>query len=80
MRKLKTVPFTLQQVKECLCSKKYKTIGEIAKELAKKINKCCSSINNSFLSKVKALLSCLITKGEVRECSNTERETIFGLA
>lgn len=80
MRKIKTPPFTKDQVKECLSIEKYKTIKEIAKELAIKIKIKCSNISGEFINYVTALLMSLTTYNFAKSCKNNKGENLFALA
>ncbi len=80
MKKIKTPPFTKEQVKECLSIDKYKTIKEIAKELALKLKKHYSEISNSFVNQLTALLFSLATYNFAKSCKNNKGENLFALA
>ncbi len=80
MGKIKTPPFTKDQVKECLSIEKYKTIKEIAKELAFKLRKRYSHITGEFINAVTALLFSLTTYNLARSCKNKDGENLFALA
>lgn len=79
MGKIKTPPFTIEQVKDCLSSQA-KTIKEITKELAKKVQKHYSEISGSFINSLRAILFSLVTSNSAKNYQNDKGEHLFALA